>query len=65
MNPGPSAVDGRETAAAGRDPDVARLALESLKLVVKAELLYHDLTEHQQSLAAFLDHVGGVTGESR
>ncbi|MEO6159144.1 MAG: hypothetical protein ABIQ39_16120, partial [Ilumatobacteraceae bacterium] len=38
-----------------RDPEVERLRVENLKLIVKAENLYHELEEHNEQLAVFLE----------
>lgn len=60
-------MEGRE-GAYERDPEVVVLAQRSLKLVVRAELILHDLEEHQREMAAFLERVSRYTkqeGEAR
>jgi len=46
---------------ATRDPEIAALQVESLKLVVKAEVVLEDLADHNKSLADFLDRASRYT----
>lgn len=46
-----------------RDPEVLELAKESLRLVVQAEEVLHDLEDHQHKVAAFLQRASQFSDE--
>lgn len=48
-----------------RDPEVSDLTIESLRLVVKAEMVLDELLVHQHKVADFLQRAARYTDEQQ